>query len=453
MMGRMTSRAGPGSTERPVGGNDLRLWQVVSIGIGGMVGGGIFAVLGLSASISGGAAPIAFGVAGGVAALTASSYARLSVRFPDRGGTITFLNEAFGGGVLSGGLNVLLWLSYIVMLSLYASAFGSYFLSLVPSGAPGWVANVALSTAIVALTALNAASAVSVGRAEEWIVAAKLVILAVFVVAGITAVDPGRLAPSEWASPLSIIGGGMLIFIAFEGFELIANTGEDVTDLSILPKALAVSMATVTILYVLVATVTVGVLRPEQIETAQDFALAEAARPRLGQAGFTVIAIAALMSTASAINATLYGATRLTYAVARSGELPSPFRRTLRGGIGEGLLITSGLALVTANTIDLGRISTMGSAGFLIVFGAVNLAQFRLRRRGDPAWLPMVGVVGCIAALGALLMEVGGTDPVATAIAGGLVAAAFLTEFAYRGMTGRSISHRYRPLGTASFRE
>ena len=103
----------------------MGLWGAVSIGVGGMVGGGIFAVLGLSVELTQSAAPLAFLLAGVVAGLTATSYAKLAVRFPSRGGTIVYLNEAFGGGLLSGGLNVLLWLSYVIMLSLYASALSS----------------------------------------------------------------------------------------------------------------------------------------------------------------------------------------------------------------------------------------------------------------------------------------------------------------------------------------
>ena len=98
----------------------------MAVGIGGMVGGGIFAVLGLSVQLAQGGAPIAFAIAGIVALLTNYAYVKLSIAFPSRGGTVTFLNQAFGKGIFTGGMNVLLWLSYIVMLSLYASAFGSY---------------------------------------------------------------------------------------------------------------------------------------------------------------------------------------------------------------------------------------------------------------------------------------------------------------------------------------
>ncbi len=104
----------------------ISLKEAISIGIGGMVGGGIFAVLGLAVSLAKGGTPIAFLFAGIIALLTSYSYVKLSLTFPDRGGTVKFINEGFGISFFSGGINNLLWISYIIMLSLYASAFGSY---------------------------------------------------------------------------------------------------------------------------------------------------------------------------------------------------------------------------------------------------------------------------------------------------------------------------------------
>ena len=123
----------------------------------------------------------------------------------------------------------------------------------------------------------------------------------------------------------------MIIFVAYEGFELIANTGADVRNPErTLPRAFYASVVTVIVLYLLIAAVTVGNLPLDKIAAAQDYALAAAARPMLGQAGFTLIAIAALLSTTSAINATLYGSARLSFIIAKDGELPeSPGKANL----------------------------------------------------------------------------------------------------------------------------
>jgi amino acid transporter len=111
----------------------LTFLEVMAIGIGGMVGGGIFAVLGLAAQLDRGGTPVAFFLAGVVALLTSYSYAHLSVKYFSAGGTVEFLNQAFGPGLITGTLNILLWISYMVMLSLYVFAFGSYGASFFPT--------------------------------------------------------------------------------------------------------------------------------------------------------------------------------------------------------------------------------------------------------------------------------------------------------------------------------
>ena len=355
---------------------NLGYWEVTAIGVGGMVGGGIFAVLGLSVELTNGGAPVAFLIAGIVALVTSYSYAKLSVTFPSQGGTVTFLDRAFGPGLLTGSGNILLWIRYIVMLSLYAYAFGSYGASFFPPDSQVFWKHILITGSIVGITGLNLLNASLIGEAEDWIVLLKLLILCLFIGVGVWGVDSTKLAPSSWSSTLSLIAGGMIIFLAYEGFELIANTAQDVRDASkILPRAFYSSVGFVIVLYVLVAMVTVGSLPVDKIVEAKDYALAAAARPSLGQTGFILIAVAAMLSTASAINATVYGAARLSYIIAKDGELPSILEKKTWGKPIEGLLITSGATLLLANLINLSSMSTMGSAGFLLIFAAVNGAN------------------------------------------------------------------------------
>ena len=416
------------------GGRKLGLWAVVSVGIGGMVGGGIFAVLGLAVQLAHGGTPVAFAVAGAIALLTTYSYAKLSVAYPSRGGTVTFLDRAFGAGMFTGSLNVLLWLSYIVMLSLYAYAFGSYGATFLPEPWEAVGKHVFTSLSVIAFVGLNLLSADEVGKAESWIVALKLAILVLFVAVGLKSVATTRLAPGTWSPPLQLVAGGMIIFLAYEGFELIANTAQDVRDPArTLPRAYYLAVGLVILLYVLVALVTVGNLAVDTIVAAKDYALAEAASPFLGQIGFTLIAIAAVLSTASAINATLYGAARLSYCIARDGELPAVLERKVWGEPVEGLLITAGLTLFVANFFDLTSISTLGSAGFLIIFAAVNTANaLHARQTQSQSWISAAGAVACLAALGALVWQTAITAPEKLWVLAGMVALAVTVEGAYR---------------------
>ncbi len=414
------------------------LWGAVAIGVGGMVGGGIFAVLGLSVQITKGAAPLAFLLAGLVALLTARSYALLSKVYPSRGGTVTFLNRTFGAGLFSGGINVLLWLSYIVMLALYSQAFGSYAASFLPQSAHSLGKHVFLTAAIVLITVVNVAGASTVARAERVVVAIKIAILVLFVAVGVAGVSSERLAPAQWSSPVSIIAGGMIIFLAYEGFELIANTAEDVADPArVLTRAYYISVLFVIALYVAVAIVSVGSVPLSRLINARDYALAEAARPALGGFGFALIGVAAMLSTASAINATLYGSARMTYTIAKSRELPAQLDRPVWNQPLEGLLITAAATAVLANVLDLASISTMGSAGFLIIFAAVNFAEAHTARsRGSTPWISVVAAMACVAALAALIAK-SSLESVSVLVA--MVALSFGIEATFRKIGGRPI--------------
>jgi amino acid transporter len=416
-------------------------WSVVAIGVGGMVGGGIFAVLGLAVQLAGGGTPLAFFVAGGVALITSYSYAKLSIRYPSQGGTVVFLDRAFGIDLFTGSLNTLLWLSYIVMLALYAYAFGAYGSAFFPEGGRTVARHVLISGAIAGPAALNLLSAGIIGKAESYIVGLKVAILLFFIAVGLPGIDAERVTPRSWPATLPLLAGGMLIFLAYEGFELMANAADDVKDPKrTLPRAFLVAVLFVVALYVLVSLVTVGSLSVEKIVGAKDYALAEAARPFLGTFGFTLIAVAALLSTLSAINATLYGSARLAYAIAKDGELPELLEKKIWGRPLEGLLITAGLALALANLADLSSISMMGSTGFLLVFMVVNAANLVKARetRSRPA-LCALGVVACLLALSALMWQVFESSPAQLWVPAGMVGLSILIEAVYRRVRPRAI--------------
>jgi len=189
--------------------------------------------------------------------------------------------------------------------------------------------------------------------------------------------------------------------------------------------------------------VTVGTLPVAQIVDAKDYALAEAARPFLGQAGFILIAVAAMLSTASALNATVYGSARLSYVIAKDGELPTLLERKAWGEPIGGLLITAGTALLIANLTDISSMSTMGSAGFLLIFAAVNAANVKLAAKThSKRWLSIAGVALCLAALASLLWQTAIASPMQLWILLAMVGAALAIEAVFRVTARRSINLR-----------
>ncbi len=415
-------------------------WSVVAIGIGGMVGGGIFAVLGIAVQMAEGGTPVAFLLAGIIALITSYSYTKLSLKYPSQGGTVEFLNKAFGGGYFTGSLNVLLWISYIIMLSLYAFAFGSYGSNLMNGGQELWK-YIFTSSVIIIFTILNISGAKIVGESEEYIVVIKIAILIFFVAVGIVSINTSSIAPSSWKDPISLFAGGMIIFVAYEGFELIANTADNVKNpKKTLPRAYFSAVGFVIALYILVSLVTVGNLSIDKIVSAKDYALAAAAKPFLGMFGFTLIAIAAMLSTASAINATLYGAAKVSFVMAKDRELPKQLEKKIWKKPIEGLLISASLTLIVANFFDLSRISTMGSAGFLVIFAAVNAANIKLSSETkSKKWISILGVVTCTVALISLIIKTVGQSISNIWFLLMMFGLAFLVEGIYRKLKDKDL--------------
>lgn len=416
----------------------IGLKEAISIGIGGMVGGGIFAVLGLAVSIAKGGTPLAFLFAGILALITSYSYVKLSKNYADRGGTVKFINQGFGKTIFSGGMNNLLWISYIIMLSLYASAFGSYAPNLLELTHNKTIdAHIYASAIIVFATAINYYSVTVVGKIESYAVIIKLIILISFIFIGAYGLlgnpNVAQLSVANWETPIQLFAGGMVIFVAYEGFELIANAAPDIMNPEKnIPRAYYYSVIFVIILYVIIAIVTVGSLPFDTIATAEDYVLAAAAKPMLGNIGFTIITVAALISTFSAINASLYGGSKVNYEIAEDDELPHHFLATFWNQP-IGLMVTAIATLILVNLLELESISTAGSVGFLLIFGVVNLVGYRLAKEtGSYKIIPMMGFVLCLLATVTLLNQQYATNSIGVLIALGIVLGCFIMEWIYK---------------------
>jgi len=421
----------------------IGLLGAVSIGIGGMVGGGIFAVLGEAVSLAHGATAIAFAVAGLVAIFTAYAYAKLSVTYQSRGGTVTFIDKAFGDNILSGSVNFMLWLSYLVTISLYATAFASYGATFF-SHQSSLLSHALISGAILLPAVINLVSASFVGKSETVIVVIKVTLLVLVIVVGASYVDTDRMSPHHWGSPLSIVVAGMIIFVAYEGFELIANAAEDIKNPEKnLPRAFYLSVIIVIILYVLISIITVGSVSEEVLMKAKDYALAEAAKPALGQTGFIIVSAAALLSTFSAINATIYGNARLGYTIAKDGKLPKLLMDSKRDIPFNGVLYTTLLSLLLANTIDLTEIAIIGSASFLLLFLIVNISAYKLKEEIKASGgVLLIASLLTLLALATLMFHTYSSNPRAVVIFMAFVIISLLFELIYGRYVRRSLFNR-----------
>ena len=417
----------------------IGLKDAIFIGIGGMVDGGIFAVLGLAVSLAKGGTPIAFLFAGIIALLTAYSYAKLSKKYPENGGTVRFVHHQFGNGIFAGGINNLLWISYIVMLALYASAFGAYSAELISITGNNEVDIKIFQTAIIVLALLiNYLSIKLVSTIESVSVVVKLIILIAFIAVGFYGIyqnseNLNQLTPENWEAPILLLSGGMVIFVAYEGFELIANSISDLQNKEKnTEKAYFGAVGFVVILYILIAIVTIGALPFDTIASAEEYVLAKAAEPTLGKIGFTIITITAMISTFSAINATVLGSGRVNFDIAKDDELPKYFSNSLWGKP-VGFLITAILAIALVNTIDLESISTAGSSGFLLIFTIVNYIGYKkYKTLKSNKFIHLFAAIICAIAFATLLLQQFEENKIGVFSALSIIALSFLVEFVYK---------------------
>ena len=314
------------------------------IGIGSMVGAGIFALLGQAAVIAGSAVWLSFLLAGMVTMLLAYNVVKLGVKYPSEGGLIEYLLQGFGNGRM---LGVASWLGYaaafVIVAAMLAVSFGSYAVSLFvgDNAWSGWD-NVFASALVVVMTLVNMIGASFVSRVAAVMVVILLCVFAFFVVVTIPKADFHLLAFGGYPSFSKIISSIALTFFAFLGFGVMTFTVAKLRDPAReLPRATGLALGLTTLTYVLISIAVFGTLTVEQAIGYGETAIAEAARPSLGDAGFTLMAVAALLATAGATNGTLFGSVGLTSSLAEIGQFPpilgtrSRFGKT-RGPAGHG---------------------------------------------------------------------------------------------------------------------
>lgn len=425
-------------------GGRIGFWSATLLGVGAMVGAGIFALMGEAAAVAGNAVYLSFLAGGVIALLSGYSLGRLGARYPSAGGIVEYLVQAFGAGIFSGGMSIVLYTAAVISLALVAQAFGSYASALLVEHPPPLLVDGLAVAVVVLFTAVNLRGSGDVARVENTIVVVKLALLAAFVAAGLAFLDPSFLAPSEYPSVPSIIASVGLTFFAYEGFRVITNTAEDMEDPArTLPRAIAAAVLIVMVLYIVLAVAVLGSQPVDQVIQAKDYALAEAARPAFGSVGFTVVAITALISTASAINAGLYAATNVTYQLAKDGELPAALGRPIAHS-SEGLLVSAGLIIALIFGFSLGQIAVIGSLTVLVVHTTAHLGHLiKLRKEtgASAALVASAAVANTLAIVFVVSFEVRRT-PLVILYAAGFVAASFATEILLQWLKKRRILAR-----------
>jgi len=406
----------PEATQQEVSlSRDMGLLDITMIGVGGMIGAGIFVLMPIAAGEAGPALIVAFLLNGLITLITAASYAELGSAFPEAGGGYLWVREGLPGanGFLAGWMS---WFAHSVACSLYALGFGAYFGELlihivqdmgVNIGLPPelfvqeWFHKVLGVLAVLIFTYINFRGASETGKTAIFITLGKIVLLAVFVASGLyymfqrpdwqTAFTP--FMPRGFGGVMTAMG---LTFIAFQGYEIIVQCGEEVKNpRRNLPKAVFLSIAIVVPIYCLIVVAALGGIDPATHGYGTNWqwlghegAVGLVKAAKLLMFGGPIIGgliwiIGGLFSTTSALNATIYSSSRVSFAMARNHELPRALshvhlrRRTPHIAI----LASAAIIIFMAIALPIHDVGSAADIMFLMLFLQVNVVVITMRRR------------------------------------------------------------------------
>lgn len=360
------------------------LKELIAIGVGGMIGGGIFSVLGLAVDISGHAAPLAFAVGSIIALAAGYSYIKLALTFRNDGASFTYLERAFPNQPNVAGIaGWTVIVGYIGTLALYAFTFGAYGADLFGQAGSGVVRMFLSLSVLLFFMLVNLYGVKASGETEDIIVYTKIILLAIFAGIGLFFVKGEFILPLINKGTSSIFLGGALIFVAYEGFQLITNAVcETENPQKNIARGIYGSIIITSVIYIVISIVAVGNLSQEAFYAAKEYALAAAAEPVLGNAGRVLIGVAALLATSSAINGTVFGASRMMAEMSTEEKMPNAFSFRNRTKVPwVAIVILTALASMFTLINGLEMIASFSSMTFLLVSVGVSIANLRLRER------------------------------------------------------------------------
>ena len=429
---------------------DLGLFHVTMIGVGAMIGAGIFVLTGIAAGHAGPGLILAFALNGMVTLLTALSYAELGSTFPEAGGGYLWVKQGMGGmsGFQAGWMS---WFAHAVACSLYILGFGYYFwealrfirfdkflIPILSKIAPGAEDQFLLIQKILAVLVavlfgyVNFKGASETGKWGSFITILKVVILALFVVSGFIVIlkNPGWTAKYEPFMPAGfggILGAMGLTYIAFEGYEIIVQSGEEIKKPEKnIPRAIFISLLIVVPVYVFVGFVALGAVEiPESFKLAhpaitkvwdylalaKEGAMVEAARQFMFL-GYPLMILGGLFATMSALNATIYSSSRVSFAMGRDKNLPDvfgkvhPVKRTPHMAV----FISVILIVVMALILPIEDVAAAADIMFILLFLQVNLTLIALRKKKSkvhrPFKVPLVPFIPILAIILQLVLGI-----------------------------------------------
>ncbi len=417
--------------------NSITLAGAVSMGTGVMIGAGIFALTGQVAELAGPLFPISFLLGAIISGFSAYSYIKLSNAYPSAGGIASFLQKAYGPGVVTASCAMLMALSMVISESLVARTFGTYTLQLFNVGEDSiWVPILAVGLILFAFL-VNISGNRAVGVFSFVMAVLKIVGIIAFATAALWASGISLPAPSvesETAGWTGFVASIALSILAYKGFTTITNSGSELVDPNKnVGRAIILSLVACLLVYMLVAFAVGSNLTLAEISEAKDFSLAAAARPALGDYGVWFTVALAILATASGLLASVFAVSRMLAMLTDMKLIPHR-HFGMPGHIQSHTLVyTVVMASLLAVFFDLSRIASLGAIFYLVMDIAVHWGVFsRLREQVQAnAAILLAAIVLDLVVLGAFLTMKAGSDPMIIVVAALGIAIVFAAEWLF----------------------
>ena len=414
-----------------------------AIGLGGMMGAGLYTLLGLAATIAGQWVPLAFIIGGAVAAFSVYSYSKLGATFPSRGGAGEFLIKSFGDNTIAGGTNVFQLVGWVIAMALYAVGFGGYAADVLPWHMADWAPKAFGIGLVVVVVGINFIGSRWVSRSELFVVVIELIILAIFLFFAFWKADYTSFWHSfstsgdhHWAGIFYAAG---LLYVTYEGFGVVTNSAGDMRNPSKqLPRAMYTALIAVIAIYVAVSSAVVLVMSVSDMEKNAGHVLAEAAKAVMGKTGFILLGSAALLATASAVNATMFGDANLGFMMSTKRQLPAKVGKNIWRGGNVATLVVAALTIFFVAFFPLASVGQMASLAFLLIYAMVSVGHLRVRKQtGAKAWVLWTAIILNLGLFVLLMYYTISHKQTATWVTLLVVLAlSFVVEYLYKKITG-----------------
>ena len=394
----------------------IGLVSAIAMGTGVMIGAGIFALTGQIAELAGPLFPISFLIGAMVTAFSAYTYIKMSNAWPSSGGIAMILQKSYGRGAVAAGAALLMALSMVINESLVARTFANY--ALRPFEITGGLLVPVTSVALIVFAyVLNASGNKSVGLFSTVMSALKIFGIAMFGIAALWVSSGNSAFTSVDASTTPVMGfiaSVALSILAFKGFTTITNSGAEITDPHRnVGRAIVVSIVICVIVYIIVALAVGSSLSLDRIVMAKDYALAEAAGPVLGQTGFYLTVLLALIATASGLIASVFAVSRMLAMLTDMKMIPHSHFGMSGSVRSHTLLYTVVIAGVLAVLFDLSRIASLGAFFYLVMDILIHFGVYRFLHKqiGARGWIILTAIVLDVIVLTAFTAMKLGSDP------------------------------------------